>query len=209
MKRILSSCLALVVMAAAAFAQTPEEIVAKMDKVTESHQNDGVYMIMEMKLPIIGSFPTKTWTLGRKVKTETNRDEITLFTFTDLDANTMWMYDPSANEVEIRTIDGSAASSQTADVSMFSDVTEGYDLSIKKEYADYWQLECKKSKSNPDKDAPKYVYIEVYKNYFPKSLQATMSGVTIVLRDLDFNVTEDQVTFKVEDYPGVTITDKR
>ena len=208
MKRILSSCLALVVMAAAAFAQTPEEIVAKMDKVMESHQNDGVYMIMEMKLPIIGSFPTKTWTLGHKVKTETSRDEITFITFTDLDAGTMWVYDPAKNEIEIRNIDSSSAKQQ-GDVSMFSDVTEGYDLSIKKEYADYWQLECKKSKNNPDKDAPKYVYIEVFKNYFPKSLQATMSGVTIVLRDLDFNVTEDQVTFNADDYPGATVTDKR
>ena len=46
-------------------------------------------------------------------------------------------------------------------------------------------------------------------NFYPISLSAKMSGVTMTLRDIDFGVSEAKVTFDPKDYPGVTIIDKR
>ena len=45
--------------------------------------------------------------------------------------------------------------------------------------------------------------------YYPVSLKATVSGVTMTLRDIAFGVTEKQVTFNPKDYPTAKIVDKR
>ena len=45
--------------------------------------------------------------------------------------------------------------------------------------------------------------------YMPISLSAKVSGITITMRDLDFNVTEKDVTFNQADYPGVKVVDER
>ena len=41
------------------------------------------------------------------------------------------------------------------------------------------------------------------------SLSAKVDLVTVTMRNLQFNVTEQEVTFNQADYPGVTIIDKR
>ena len=45
--------------------------------------------------------------------------------------------------------------------------------------------------------------------YYPVSLSAKVDMVTVTLRNLQFNVTEKDVTFNKADYPGATIIDKR
>ena len=45
--------------------------------------------------------------------------------------------------------------------------------------------------------------------YYPKSLSASMSGVTTTLRDIAFGVSDEDLTFDAADYPGVKIVDKR
>ena len=93
---------------------------------------------------------------------------------------------------------------------MFNDITDGYEVSIKKETADAWHILCKKTKSNPDKDAPKTMELVVRKEtYYPVSLNAKLSGLTMTMRDIAFGVTEKQVTFDPKDYPDAKIVDKR
>ena len=45
--------------------------------------------------------------------------------------------------------------------------------------------------------------------FYPVSLSAKMSGITMTMRDLSYGVTEAQVTFNPADYPDATIEDKR
>ena len=45
--------------------------------------------------------------------------------------------------------------------------------------------------------------------YYPVSLSAKVSGITVKMYDLDFHVNDKQVTFDPADFPGVTIIDER
>ncbi len=50
----------------------------------------------------------------------------------------------------------------------------------------------------------------VSKNTFmPLSLSTKASMVTVTLRDVDFNVTEEMVTFDQSKFPTATVVDKR
>jgi outer membrane lipoprotein-sorting protein len=125
------------------------------------------------------------------------------------DGTTSWTYDADKNELEIEDSKPSTKSDE-GDAEMFKGVTDGYDVSIKKETDDAWHIHCKKSKTNKEKDDPKNMDIVVAKGtYFPKSLSAKMSGVTLVMRDIAFGVKEEDVTFDQSKYSGATIVDKR
>jgi len=53
----------------AAFAQSAEEILARMEKVMEpSSQSEAIAMTMEMKIPILGTMGTRVFTYGDKSK---------------------------------------------------------------------------------------------------------------------------------------------
>ena len=65
MKRIISIAAALS-WALVSFAQTPQEIVSRMESVLDKHQNDGVKMYIDIKIPIIGTLTTKSYALGDK-----------------------------------------------------------------------------------------------------------------------------------------------
>ena len=124
-----------------------------------------------------------------------------------VDGDTEWTYNSKDNEIEIRKSEGTG---EEGDMSMFIGITEGYDVSIDKETTQAWYLLCKKSKSNPDKDAPKKIDLVVAKRtYFPISLKTKVSNMTMTMRDISYGVTEKQVTFNPKDYPNATIMDKR
>ena len=73
-----------------------------------------------------------------------------------------------------------------------------------------WYFECRKSKSNKDKDAPKTINLAVAKGtYYPVSLSTKAKGVTLSLRNISFGVSENKVTFNPKDYPDATVVDKR
>ena len=93
---------------------------------------------------------------------------------------------------------------------MLTGITEGYSVSIKRQTADAWYINCKKLKTNKEKDDPKTMELVVAKDtYRPISLSATLSLVTVTIRNLNFGVTESQVTFDPSQYPGARIIDKR
>ena len=205
MKKLLS-IIFFVAMAAVAVAQTPQEIISRMETEMEKHEKEGIIMTVDAKISILGTVTTKTYSLGDKMRSEGKMMGIEIITWTD--GNTEWSYNSKTNEVKISTQEES--SETEGDAEMFSDITDGYDVTIDKETDKAWYLLCKKSKSNKDKDDPKKIELAIAKKtYMPISLKTKMSGVTITMRDISFGVTEKQVTFDAKNYPGVKIVDKR
>ena len=95
-------------------------------------------------------------------------------------------------------------------IGLFNDVAEGYDISIKSENLVKWELACKKKRSHPDKDAPKNITIEVRKEtYHPLSFSSKIMGLTFTMRDFTFGVSEDQVVFNPDNFPGVRIVEQQ
>ena len=207
MKRIIT-LLAAFICALTAFAQTPEEILARMEEEINKHEQEGTIMGLDIKIPILGTMSSKTWMLGDKMYIESKVMGKEAFIWSD--GTTEWTYIPSNNEIEIEDDTPSSSSTEQGDMEMLSGITDGYDVSIKKETADAWYIQCKKSKDNKEKDDPKKMDVVVSKaTYYPISLSAKMKGVSVTLRDIDFGVTEEKVTFDINKFPGVKITDKR
>ena len=197
------------VLAVAAYAQTAEEIVAKMDEaMSQVSEENGFRMTMDMKIPILGTMSTNAWTLGDKMRMEAEMMGKKLVTWQD--GETEWTYDASENTITIEKQDKSKKSGEKENMQMFQSATEGYDVSVSKETATAWTIKCKKNRSNTNKDDPKNMEIVIAKEtYYPVSLSAKVDMVTVTLRNLQFNVTEKDVTFNKADYPGATIIDKR
>ena len=208
MKRFLA-LLAAFALSVAAFAQTAEEIVAKMDEVMEQvGEENGLRMTMDIKIPILGTISTNAWTLGDKMRMEAEMMGKKIVTWQD--GETEWTYDSSEKTITVTTQDKSKKSDEKENMKMFQSATEGYDVSISKETADAWTIKCRKNRSNTNKDDPKNMEIVIAKGtYYPVSLSAKVDLITVTMRNLRFNVSEKDVTFNKADYPGVTIIDKR
>ena len=207
MKRFIA-LLAACVLAVAAFAQTPEEIITRMEEELDKLQVDGIVMTMDIKIPILGTMSSKAWNRGEKTRIEGEIAGVKVITF--IDGDTEWEYNSKENQVRIKHHDNSKVSQEESNAKLFDAVSEGYDVSISKETATAWHLRCKKSKTNPNKDDPKTMDLVIAKgSYRPLSLTAQVSVLTVTIRDLGFDVTEKQVTFDPADFPGATIIDER
>lgn len=207
MKRLFALITALT-LAVSSFAQTPEEIVDRMSEAMEQLESNGLRMTMDIKIPILGTMSTVAWSLGDKMRMEAEAMGKKIITWMDND--TEWTYTAEDNTVTIQNRDAKKPSSEQENMKMLDSVTEGYDVFLKKETDTAWYIQCKKNKTNTNKDDPKTMDLVVAKGtYHPISLSARVSGITVTMRDLGFNVNEKEVTFNKADYPGVTIVDKR
>lgn len=207
MKRFIA-LLAVCVLSLAAFAQTPEEIISRMEETMDKLEVDGIVMTMDIKIPIIGTMASKAWNRGAKTRIEGEAMGVKVVTF--IDGDTEWEYNSKENTVRIKPHDVTKESQEESNAKLFTAATEGYDLSIGKETATAWTIRCKKSRSNTNKDDPKTMDIVIAKeNYYPLSLSAKVGLIAVTIRDLGFNVTEKDVTFNPADFPGATIIDER
>ena len=208
MKRFFALLTALT-LAVAAYAQTAEEIVAKMDAAMEQvSAENGFRMTMDIKIPILGTMSSDAWSLGDKMRLEAQMMGKKLVTWQD--GQTEWTYDAGENTITIENQDKTKKSDEKENMKMFQSATEGYDVSIAKETAEAWTIKCKKNRFNTNKDDPKNMELVIAKDtYYPMSLSAKVDLVTVTMRNLKFNVTEEEVTFNKADYPGATIIDKR
>lgn len=205
MKKFFATLSLVLAVAAVAWAQTPEEIISQMENVMRQHEAEGVVMTMDMKIPILGTFSTHVWTLGDRTRAEMEVVGEKVVTISD--GTTSWTYNGKNNEI---TIDAAKASPSDGNPGMFKDVTEGYDVSLKKETDKAWYFSCKKSRTNTKKDDPKTMEIVVEKgSYMPLSLSARLSGVTMTMRGISFGFNEDLLVFDQDQYPGATVVDKR
>ena len=204
MKKVFTFFAALLT-ATALFAQTAEEIVARMDEVTDQFEAEGFSMIMDMKIPIVGTFSTTMYTLGDKYKASITIMGKELITWSD--GKTDWEYDTSKNVI---TITNATSSDAKDSMNTLNGITDGYDVKLKKETADAWHIQCTKSKTNTNKDDPKKMDLVVAKStYLPISHTVTIDGVKVVLHDFAKGVTEEEVTFDPSRYPTAEIKDER
>ena len=208
MKKLIA-IISFIALATAAMAQTAEEIVSRMDAEMSKHdESEGFAMTMDVKIFIIGTISSRSYVLGDKMRVEANRDDNTFVTWSD--GTTDWNYDSNKNEIEITNAKPREKSDTDGDTKLFKGITDGYDIKIDKETATEWHIRCKRSRSNPDKDAPKRMDLVVSKGtYWPVSLSTSMAGASVTMREISFGVTEKQVTFDAKQYPGATIVDKR
>lgn len=208
MKKLLA-IISFIALAATAMAQTAEEIVSRMNaEISKHNESEGVAITMDMKIILVGTISSRSYILGEKMRIEANKDGKDFVTWSD--GKTEWSYDSETNEIEITNAKPREKSDKDSNTKMFNGITDGYDVRIDKETATEWHIRCKRSKSNPDKDAPKRMDLVVAKGtYWPVSLSTSVTAASVTMRDLSFGVTEKQVTFNEKDYPGVKIVDKR
>jgi outer membrane lipoprotein-sorting protein len=207
MKKIISVIITFA-FAVAAMAQTAEEILSKMEQVFDQHENDGVAMTVESKIPIIGTIRMRTCLLGNKTRMETKLMGRQLIIWDN--GENEYTYDAKNKEVTITNVTESTTVDDSGDLEMFSGIADGYNVSIKKETAEAWYIQCQKSKDNTNEVDPGSMEVVVAKGtYFPISLSTKVEGVKLTMKDLTFGITEDQVTFDISQYPGVKINDKR
>ena len=208
MKKLLS-IITFIAFAAVSMAQTPNEIVSRMEEELAKHdKSEGFAMTLDFKMIILGSVSTRVYALGDKTRMEGLIKDNKIITWKD--SKTEWTYDSSKNEIEITKAEPKADSESDENMKMFSNVTEGYDVKIDKETPTEWHLRCKKSRSNHDKNDPKKMDLVVEKEtYWPVSLTASLKGVTMTMREITYGVTEEQVTFDPKAYPNATVVDKR
>ena len=208
MKKIIA-IISFIALATAAMAQTAEEIVSRMDAEMSKHnESEGFAMTMDIKMIFIGTISSRSYVLGDKMRIEANRDGKDFVTWSD--GKTDWSYDPEKNEIEITNAKPKEKSETDGDTKLFKDITDGYDIKIDKETSTEWHIRCKRSRSNPDKDAPKRMDLVVAKEtYWPVSLSTSVTAATVTMRDISFGVTEEQVTFNPKEFPQASIVDKR
>ena len=208
MKRLFA-IISFIALATTAMAQTAEEIVSRMNaEISKHNESEGFAITMDMKIILVGTISSRSYILGDKMRIEANKDGKDFITWSD--GKTEWSYDPEKNEIEITDAKPKEKSEAESDTKMFTGITDGYDVKIDKETPTEWHIRCKRSKSNPDKDAPKKMDLVVAKGtYWPVSLTTSVTAASVTMRDISFGVTEEQVTFNSKDYPGVTIVDKR
>lgn len=208
MKRILTIVFAFAISAAALFAQTPEEILAKMEKELDRGEAEGMYMLMEMKIPMLGTIPTKCYTRGDKMRVEV--DVMNIKTVDISDGTTDWSYSSDKNELTITNSDKNKTSEADDGAAMMGAVSDGYDCSITKETDAAWYINCKKQKTNTNKDDPKKIDMVISKKTcLPLSFSAKVSGITLVIKDVALGVSESKVSYNPSEFAGATVIDKR
>ncbi len=208
MKKLIA-IIGFIALATAVMAQTAEEIVSRMEAEMSKHnESEGFAMTMDIKVFIIGTISSRSYVLGDKMRVEANKDDNQFITWSD--GKTDWTYDFGKNQIEITNAKPKEKTETDGDTKLFKGITDGYDIKIDKETATEWHIRCKRSKSNPDKDAPKRMDLVVAKGtYWPVSLTTSVTAASVTMRDISFGVTEEQVTFDPKKYPKATIVDKR
>ena len=209
MKKLIA-IISFIALATVAMAQTAEEIITRMEAEMSKHdESEGTAMTMDMKIIFVGTISSRNYVLGDKMRIEAINDDGKNFV-TWSDGKTEWVYDSEKNEIEIKNAKPKEKSETNGDTKLFQDITDGYEVKIDKETATEWHIRCKRSKSNPDKDAPKRMDLVVDKGtYWPVSLSTSVTAATVTMRDFSFGVTEEQVTFNPNEFPNATIVDKR
>ena len=210
MKRILCFAFALVC-ATAISAQTGLEIMNRMNQRLSDRKSEGMGVSVDVKIPILGTVTTKTYSLGNKSRLEVVSSKINTITF--IDDTLQWTYIPGSTQVALTNIHSGRANESNGpgmDTGMFDDIPDAYDITIKSENSVKWELLCKRKKSVKDDDYPKNMTLEVRKDtYEPISMNTKMMGINCTMHHFIFGVSESMVTFNPDDYPGVQISDQR
>ena len=207
MKRLISA-LVLGLTALAAWAQTPEEILGKMGEVMDVGPEVGVALTTDMKIPILGGFSTRVYTLGEKSRMVVKVKGKEIVTW--VDGTTTYTYEAEDNKITVEDWKEGQGSESNGNLKMAENITDGYDVKLQNETEKYWEFLCTKRKDNPDKDAPKKMTVSVWKDsYKLRALTASVKGITVTMRNVSYGVKEKDVTFDISNYKDAKIVDKR
>ena len=190
-------------------AQTPEEVVERMNAEFRKGDSLGMSFDFLMSIPILGEFRATNYTLGDKLRVDVFAKDNKNINWSD--GTTEWTYDSEKNEVRITKAKPKENNSNSGDKNLVTGVSEGYDLSFDKKTNDkVWYITCKKNKSNKEKDDPKRIDLAVSKaDYSTIYMKTKAKGIGISMENFKVGVTEAQVTFNPADYPDATIIDER
>ena len=190
-------------------AQTPKEVVERMNAELRKGDSLGMTFDFVMSIPIVGEFKSTNYMLGDKLKVELidkGKKNISW-----VDGTTEWEYDSEKQEVRITNAQPKEETNNSGDPKFIQGVSEGYDLSFDKKTDDkVWYITCKKNKSNKDKDDLKRIDMAVSKaDYSIIYAKSKSKGIRISMENFKIGVTEAQVTFNPADYPNAKIIDER
>ena len=87
MKRILCFAIAFVCVTLT-FAQTGLEIVNNMNRMMSDRKSEGLCVTIDVKIPIVGTVVTRTYSNGSKTRLEIESSKINLITF--MEDSTQW-----------------------------------------------------------------------------------------------------------------------
>ena len=120
MKKLFSVIVSLV-FALSVWAQSAEAILAKMEEAINQHEKEGVAMVVETKVPVVGTVRMKSLMLGDKVRMETKilGHQIIIWD----DGETEYTLDAKKKELDIVKSSGVSAQ-DSGDMGMFSGITE-------------------------------------------------------------------------------------
>ena len=190
-------------------AQTPEEVVERMNAEIRKGDSLGMSFDFMMSIPILGEFRSTNYTLGDKLKIELLAKDKKVTSWND--GITEWEYDTEKNEVKITNAKPRENKANSGDTNLITGVSEGYDLSFDRKTNDkVWYIVCKKNKSNKDKDDPRRIDLAVSKaDYSTIYMKTKVKGIGISMENFHIGVTEKDVTFNPADYPNAKIVDER
>jgi len=190
-------------------AQTPEEVVERMNAEIRKGDSLGMSFDFMMSIPILGEFRSTNYTLGDKLKIELLAKDKKVTSWND--GITEWEYDPEKNEVTITNAKPRENKANSGDTNLITGVSEGYDLSFDRKTNDkVWYIVCKKNKSNKVKDDPRRIDLAVSKaDYSTIYMKTKVKGIGISMENFHIGVTEKDVTFNPADYPNAKIVDER
>lgn len=190
-------------------AQTPEEVVERMNAEIRKGDSLGMSFDFMMSIPILGEFRSTNYTLRDKLKIELLAKDKKVTSWND--GITEWEYDTEKNEVKITNAKPRENKANSGDTNLITGVSEGYDLSFDRKTNDkVWYIVCKKNKSNKDKDDPRRIDLAVSKaDYSTIYMKTKAKGIGISMENFHIGVTEKDVTFNPADYPNAKIVDER
>lgn len=193
-------------------AQTPEQVVERMTAELNKGDSLGMTFDLVMSIPILGTFRSTNSVLGDKMRLEVSEKGKRSITWDD--GTTQWKYDSEKNEVELtksKREENKEGNENAGDTELFQSLANGYDLSFEKKTDDkVWYIQCKKNKSNKEKDDPKQMNVAVSKaDYSCIYLKTKTKGISISMENFKIGVPEQQVTFNPDEFPGVKIVDNR
>lgn len=189
---------------------TVEEILSRMEEQVGKAPAQGYSTTLTLKLPIVGEVSSENYVFGDKMKTEIRKDDVHSITW--IDGTTKWDYDPAKKEIVISnyTAKTPEEGDDDDDLKFVNAISDGYDGKITKETDEAWYMTFKKSRDNKDKDAPaKEEVVISKKTYLPILVSAKKGIVSIKIADFKLGVSEEDVTFNLDDYPDATVIDNR
>jgi len=191
--------------AACSQAVSPEQILDRVGEVFKLSKTEGLSFTMEMEGEgIKGS--AELYELGDKEKSVFKDDSGKVDSIEWSDKTTTWSYRVGSNTIWIYDNDEEEQSSIDSQLTLLDSVKDYYSFSQVQEKDDSWELNITRLET-ADSELPKSMKFIVSKKtglpiYWEMIAEDNSS---VIMRNFARGVSEAQVTFNPDDYPGVSI----